>query len=76
MSDDDKAQRCFDLTRIYGPEVMDADVFASCSPLFNSVLSGGRACIIAYGPSGSGKTHTLQASVAPGLETRFADRWH
>ncbi|XP_021816400.1 kinesin-like protein KIN-14A [Prunus avium] len=51
----------FELDRVYGPHVGQAELFCDVQPLVQSALDGYNVSIFAYGQTNSGKTHTMVA---------------
>ncbi|XP_030528236.1 kinesin-like protein KIN-14A [Rhodamnia argentea] len=52
----------YELDRVYGPHVGQAEIFNDVQPLVQSALDGFNVSIFAYGQSNSGKTHTMEGS--------------
>ncbi|XP_048437950.1 kinesin-like protein KIN-14B isoform X2 [Pyrus x bretschneideri] len=52
----------FELDRVYGPHVGQAELFHDVQPLVQSALDGYNVSIFAYGQTNSGKTHTMEGS--------------
>ncbi|CAB4283866.1 unnamed protein product [Prunus armeniaca] len=52
----------FELDRVYGPHVGQAELFRDVQPLVQSALDGYNVSIFAYGQTNSGKTHTMEGS--------------
>ncbi|KAK3211173.1 hypothetical protein Dsin_015879 [Dipteronia sinensis] len=52
----------FELDRVYGPHVGQAELFSDVQPLVQSALDGYNVSILAYGQTNSGKTHTMEGS--------------
>ncbi|KAL6222839.1 hypothetical protein ACLB2K_006229 [Fragaria x ananassa] len=52
----------FELDRVYGPHVGQAELFRDVQPLVQSALDGYNVSIYAYGQTNSGKTHTMEGS--------------
>ncbi|KAI9166163.1 hypothetical protein LWI28_027307 [Acer negundo] len=52
----------FELDRVYGPHVGQAELFSDVQPLVQSALDGYNVSIFAYGQTNSGKTHTMEGS--------------
>lgn len=52
----------FELDRVYGPHVGQAELFRDVQPLVQSALDGYNVSIFAYGQTHSGKTHTMEGS--------------
>ncbi|KAL6225087.1 hypothetical protein ACLB2K_003939 [Fragaria x ananassa] len=52
----------FELDRVYGPHVGQAELFCDVQPLVQSALDGYNVSIYAYGQTNSGKTHTMEGS--------------
>ncbi|KAL5753335.1 hypothetical protein ACOSQ2_023842 [Xanthoceras sorbifolium] len=52
----------FELDRVYGPHVGQAELFSDVQPLVQSALDGYNVSIFAYGQTHSGKTHTMEGS--------------
>lgn len=50
----------FELDRIYGPHISQADIFQDLQPLVQSALDGFNVSIFAYGQTGAGKTFTME----------------
>ncbi|KAI1900109.1 hypothetical protein AGOR_G00046640 [Albula goreensis] len=52
--------RAFDCDFVFGPEVQQDEVYATCvQPLVSAVMDGYNATVFAYGQTGSGKTYTI-----------------
>ncbi|KAK1588554.1 hypothetical protein Q3G72_024533 [Acer saccharum] len=49
----------FELDRVYGPHVGQAELFSDAQPLVQSALDGYNVSIFAHGQTNSGKTHTM-----------------
>lgn len=56
------AKKDFELDRVYGPHVGQAELFRDVQPLVQSALDGYNVSIFAYGQTNSGKTHTMEGS--------------
>ncbi|KAK0604162.1 hypothetical protein LWI29_012700 [Acer saccharum] len=52
----------FELDRVYGPHIGQAELFSDVQPLVQSALDGYNVSIFAYGQTNSGKTHTMEGS--------------
>ncbi|XP_050371326.1 kinesin-like protein KIN-14B [Argentina anserina] len=52
----------FELDRVCGPHVGQAELFRDVQPLVQSALDGYNVSIYAYGQTNSGKTHTMEGS--------------
>lgn len=52
----------FEIDRVYGPHVGQAELFRDVQPLVQSALDGYNVSIFAYGQTNSGKTHTMEGS--------------
>ena len=59
-----QGQYTFAYDRVFGPESLQADVYATAvRPIVLSSLEGYNGSIIAYGQTGTGKTHTIEGMV-------------
>lgn len=54
--------KTFDPDDTFSPTSTADDVFASCSPIIESVKNGTNGTVMVYGQTGSGKTHTMIGS--------------
>jgi hypothetical protein len=52
-------KRDFELDRVFGPHVDQAELFEEIQPIVQSVFDGYNACVLAYGQTGAGKTYTM-----------------
>ncbi|OMO73007.1 hypothetical protein COLO4_27349 [Corchorus olitorius] len=52
----------FEIDRVYGPHVGQAELFSDVQPFVQSALDGYNVSIFAYGQTRSGKTHTMEGS--------------
>lgn len=52
-------KRDFELDRVFGPHVDQAELFEEVQPVVQSVFDGYNACVLAYGQTGAGKTYTM-----------------
>jgi hypothetical protein len=52
-------KRDFELDRVFGPHVDQAELFEEVQPIVQSVFDGYNACVLAYGQTGAGKTYTM-----------------
>jgi hypothetical protein len=54
--------KTFDPDDTFAPSSTPEDIFASCSPIIESVKNGTNGTVMVYGQTGSGKTHTMIGS--------------
>ncbi|XP_054824002.1 kinesin-like protein KIN-14B isoform X2 [Prosopis cineraria] len=56
------SKKDFELDRVYGPHVGQAELFSDVQPLVQSALDGYNVSLFAYGQTHSGKAHTMEGS--------------
>ncbi|XP_061352190.1 kinesin-like protein KIN-14B isoform X1 [Gastrolobium bilobum] len=56
------SKKDFELDRVYGPHVGQAELFSDVQPMVQSALDGYNVSLFAYGQTHSGKTHTMEGS--------------
>mmetsp|Transcript_30249 Transcript_30249/g.34857 ORF Transcript_30249/g.34857 Transcript_30249/m.34857 type:complete len:688 (+) Transcript_30249:2095-4158(+) len=59
--------KSFAFDKVWGPDMMQSEIYHDVEPLALSVVDGYNACIFAYGQTGSGKTFTMEGSSANNL---------
>ncbi|CAM9163815.1 unnamed protein product [Ectocarpus fasciculatus] len=65
-SDDREPPKTFSFDAVFGPDVLQKNVYDVCAAsLVDSVLNGYNGTIFAYGQTGSGKTHTMEGRPDP-----------
>ena len=61
-------ERRFRFDRVFGPSSTQEDVYETCRPIVEAVMSGYNGTIFAYGQTGSGKTFSMEGELGGKLE--------